>query len=178
MSAPTTRGPATRSGGHRNVNAKKRHIDEAVLREYRDGDYAAIYVAGPGEVVPKRMGDNRGARPIRIGITKHMTDEVVRKMDDASPTFEQRILIRLWVRGHAKAKRLEALIRERLGEIGEHLRKSYTDMGPDFDVAYFELELRYLAEAEGIETYDDETMMRDLARRVKKRMARVAEGVT
>ena len=157
--------------------SKRWHIDEAVLREYRAGDYAAIYVAGPGEVVPKRMGDNRGARPIRIGITRHMSDEVVRKMDDASPTYEQRVLIRLWIRGHEKAKRLETLIRARLGDISEHLRKSYHDMGPEFDPAWFELELRYLAEAEGIETMDDDSMMRDLARRVKKRMTRVAEGV-
>lgn len=156
--------------------SKRTRVDEAVLREFREGDYAAVYVAGPAEIVPKRMGDNRGSRPIRIGITRHMSDEVVRKMDDASPFYEQRLLIRLWVRGSAKAKRLETLIRERLGEVAEHLRKSYHDMGSDFDVAYFELELRFLAEAEGIETHDDDSMMRDLARRVKKRMARVAEG--
>lgn len=156
--------------------ARRKDIDDAVMREFRAADFCALYVAGPIDLVPRKMGDNRGGRPIKIGLTRSMQDTISANMDGASPYWEQRMLFRVWVEGHATARRLESLVLDALvNGAEERLRKSYHEMGAEFDTAFFEMEVHNIAMVNAITAYDDDSMMIALARRVHGKMARRAK---
>lgn len=150
--------------------ARRKAIDEAVVREFRAVDFCAVYVAGPTDVVARKIGDNMGGRPIRVGLTRSMQDTITANLDGASPYWEQRMLFRVWVIGHSAAKRLESIVLEALQTDNDRLRKSYYEMGAEFDAAFFEMEIHQLAMVNAIEAFDDDSMMLELARRVRVKM--------
>lgn len=150
----------------------KKAIDDAVRRVFRRHEYCAVYVAGPNDVVPRKMGDNRGGRPIKLGITRALEDTISSHLDGASAYYEQRVLFRVWVKSFPIARRLEGLVIEALGVNAEGLRKAFWDMGPEFQREFFEMEIHTIAQCNGIETWDDDSLFYDLAREVKREFAR------
>jgi hypothetical protein len=141
--------------------------------------WAALYVAGPVCVVPKRVGDNRGTRPILFGITESWVDSTIsRKLDAASPHHEQRILFRVWCSSkflaHDLGKKVEQYIKR--GDDYDRLRGTWHDLGPYLDVVAFEKAIRLVARDNGIRTWNDRELhqhLRDIEiGRVRTAMAR------
>ena len=152
-------------------------IDEHVREVFRRQAFTAVYVAGPSEIVPKRIGDNRGSRPIKIGHTGALRDTISDVLDGAAPFVSQRVLFRVWVEGKANAKNLEAYLRARCEGFSSvnKLRKAWIDMGPDFDETMFELEVRAAAEVIGVKCWNDDGLYLHMAEIVHAEMKRTAE---
>ena len=148
--------------------ARRKEIDDAVMRVFRRNEYCAVYCAGSIEPVAKRIGDNRGAWPIKIGLTRSLEDTISSGLDGASPFYEQRVLFRVWVRTFERGRRLERLVLGALSGSAEAARKSFWDMGPDFQREFFEMEVHTLAMCHGIECWDDDALMVEMAREVKR----------
>lgn len=151
---------------------KKKDLDDAVRRVFRRHEFCAVYVAGPSEVVPRKMGDNRGGRPIKLGITRALEDTISSHLDGASAYYEQRVLFRVWVQSFPVARKLEGLVIQALGVNAEGLRKAFWDMGADFQLEFFEMEIHTIAQCNGIKTWDDDSLFFDLAHEVKREFAK------
>lgn len=154
-----------------------RRLSPQFLRLFRADDYTALYVAGPLEIVPRRMGDNRGGRPVRIGVTASLDDTVTPIADGWSPFWECRIHFRLWTRGDVFAKRILAAVQEIGAARGEGARKSWIDFGPDYDPSLFEMELHGIAADLSIKAWDDHALMAHLQDRLEQEVAAVREMV-
>lgn len=156
---------------------KNRKIDEAIKTAFRQGRFVAIYLAGPADLVPRKMGDNYGARPVKIGHTSSYKDSISDVLDGASPFWEQRMFLRVWVSGKENAKTLEGHLRGRWEGFSaiSKLRKSWIDMGPDFDETLCELEIRGAAAVLGIKCWSDHELTLHLGEIVHAKMKRRAE---
>lgn len=135
---------------------------------FKDMEPAAVYVAGADGPEPRRWGDNMGAWPVLLGITKRWDDTITPNMDRFSPMRWRGVLFRVWTLSPEHAKRLlrlmDGLIRDRV----EQLRGSWLDFGPDFDRATFAGEVATMAKRAGIAAWDDEDFYREIRRMAKK----------
>lgn len=128
-----------------------------IKRRFRLDGYAALYIAGTKEPVAKRIGDNRGAWPISLGITTAWSDTITKHIDRHSPFWWNGVLFRVWCPTEEHAKMLQRLVS---GYMQKHkdadpLRKSWFDLGPAFDVKKFERAIRLLAKDHRIQTWSD-----------------------
>ncbi len=154
------------------LKARQKKIDDAVMRVFRRHEFCAVYCAGSVEPVAKRIGDNRGAWPVKIGLTRALEDTISSGLDGASPFWEQRVLFRVWVKTWARGRTLEREVLKALQGSSEQARKSFWDMGPDFQREFFEMEVHTIAQCNGIETWDDDSLMVEMAREVKREFER------
>lgn len=150
-------------------------IDDAVLGVFRREKFVAVYVAGPLSPVARYPGDNRLGRPVRIGHTAALTtDEISRKFDTASAYWPQGVLFRVWVKGKTAAQELEEYLRARYTGF-DALRRNWVEMGPDWDHALGELDVRAAAGALGLQCWSDEELVKHLGMIVQDEMKRAAQ---
>jgi len=150
------------------LKARKKQIDDAVMRVFRRHEFCAVYCAGSVEPVAKRIGENRGAWPIKIGLTRALEDTISSGLDGASPFWEQRVLFRVWVKTFERGRQLERLVLGALSGSAEAARKSFWDMGPDFQREFFEMEIHTIAQVNGIESWDDDSLFYTMVWEVKR----------
>lgn len=124
--------------------------------------FAALYAAGPKHPIPKRMGDNRGCRPVRLGVSQVWVDEITRKLDAGSPTHWQGMLFRVWCPSVTSAKILESLVKQDLSAGFEPMRKDWIDFGPNLDVPALERAIRRVASDHNIKTWTDAEILEHL----------------
>ncbi len=139
-------------------------MTEAENIAFKDGNYTSVYAAGATEVVPRFLGDDTGATPIFFGRSQSWNDTVSSTVDRYSPTFGQAMLLRLWVPTPEAAKKLEAEIPQHLGENLKKLRGKAYDLKADMTLEDLQLEIMELAEAFGIEVFDDEQLITRLGK--------------
>jgi hypothetical protein len=156
----------------------KSTLPEHLKKHMRDGGFAALYVAGPKVVVAKRLGDNRGCRPIKIGITTAWVDTISNNLDGASALYPQGVLFRLWCSNTGRAKFLEMQIGGYIAKHSDPLRKAWCDLGPDLNIVRFQKAIRQVATDHGIVTWSDgelidylRSMDTSVARRIKRAYA-------
>ncbi len=94
----------------------------------REG-YHALCITGSEQVVPRWLGDAIGCRPIKTRVSASLEDQISKHLSGASPTFEQRLLFRLWVRNEVLAKRFDDAVNRWLGGLPE-LRLGYRALPP------------------------------------------------
>ncbi|MGE3064145.1 MAG: hypothetical protein AB7K67_01045 [Hyphomicrobiaceae bacterium] len=126
---------------------------------------AAVYVAGNDGPEPRFFGDNMGAWPILLGVTRTWRDTITPQMDRFSPHRSRGVLFRVWTPGSGAERRLiagiEGLIKDRV----DQLHGAWLDFGPNTDLPIFEAECHELARRLGITpTWDDADLFRRIDR--------------
>lgn len=150
-------------------------LPEYLKAEMRRQQFAAVYVAGPNEIIATRIGDNRGARPIRIGITTSWADGITNGMNGASSICWQGLLWRVWVQTIERAKMLESLVNGSMTDVSDPMRLSWSNMGPEFDLKKFSEAIRQAATDYNIRTWSDDelhTHLRNESNRKKDKAVR------
>lgn len=137
-------------------------------RSHKGDKFSALYVAGPKEIVARRIGDNRGARPIKVGVVESWKDEITRKLDAASPLWWNGVLFRVWCPSRRHADKLMRVIMEELEDHSDPLRKEWLDLGPQLNTQALESAIRLKAKDVGISTWNDVELvehLKELSRR-------------
>jgi hypothetical protein len=137
-------------------------LPEYLKAELRKGSYCAVYAAGPSEVVSKRLGDNRGCRPVRFGIMSSWNDAVTPTINSASYASWAGLLFRVWCSSTGRAKTLVNLIEGQMLESAVPMRLSWNDLGPELDIRRLEKSIRGLASEFAIVTWSDDELHRVL----------------
>ena len=137
---------------------------------------AAVCIAGTEGPVPRTFGDNRGAWPIRVGITERWEDTSTPGLNSGSPLWWQGVLFRVWTPSREHAKQLGAAVLELVAERVEQLRGAWVDLGPETDLALFEVEVYALAERLKIPARDDDALNKWLDWVLRKEMDRDERG--
>ena len=141
---------------------KRQPLPEYLARRLRKDGYAALYVAGPDQVVFTRPAQNRGSRPLKIGVTTAWADTITNNLDSSSPFYWQGVLFRLWCSSVDKARMLESLVAGHLKDHSDPLRKSWADLGPDLDTKQFENAIRKLGKEYNVATWTDAELVAKL----------------
>jgi len=139
---------------------------------------AAVYVAGTEGPVPRSFGDNRGAWPIRIGVTESWKDTITPQLERGAPLWWQGVLFRVWTPSEVHAKRLALEVPEFIAARVEQLRGAWLDLGVETDLELFEVEVHHLAQRLKIRTWDDDALSRALDERVRREMEQEARGTS
>lgn len=131
-----------------------------IKRRFRLEGFAALYIAGTKEPVAKRIGDNRGAWPISLGITTAYSDTITKHIDRHSPFWWNGVLFRVWCPNEEQAKILQRLVSSYMQKHkdADPLRKSWFDLGPAFEPKKFERAIRLLAKDHRITTWNDQEL--------------------
>jgi hypothetical protein len=140
-------------------------LPEYLKAELRKGQYCAVYAAGPREVVSKRLGDNRGCRPVRFGIISTWNDAVTPAINSASYATWAGLLFRVWCSSTGRAKTLLNLIEGEMSDTSDAMRGSWYDLGPELNLKRLERSIRTLAEEFGIATWNDDELHKLLMER-------------
>ncbi len=133
------------------------------------GAVALVATNGPVSVVlydragypAKRYGHNRGIWPAKIARTAAWK-ETVTATYDKDPFLDLGLRFRVWAATIAARDQLaEAVVEliERRAEADgglDELRNGFYDLGPDLDLAMFEMEIHDLAKRLGITAWDDD----------------------
>jgi hypothetical protein len=151
-------------------------VEEWVRKSITRQGYAALYVAGFKEIIPRNAGDNYGCRPIKIGVSIPFTDGITKYLDGASPLYWCGVLFRLWCESVPKAKALEQHVARELKEQSDPLRKSWIDLGPELDVGQLQEAIRLLGEDFGIRTWTDKELVEFVKSQERQRVKRVRSG--
>lgn len=131
---------------------------------------AAVYVAGPREIIPRYMGDNMGGRPIRIGRTGSFKDTISSSLNSASPYWWQGVLFRVWLRHEVDAVILADHLPGLVAERGGKARPGWLDLGVEADIDILELEAHDLARRLKMQAWDDDGLIDEL-NRIRRRDA-------
>ncbi len=142
---------------------KVQSLPEYLKAELRKGQYCAVYAAGPDEVVSKRLGDNRGCRPVRFGIMSSWNDAVTPPINSASYAAWSGLLFRVWCASPGKAKMLSNLIDGEMDQTAVSMRLSWYDLGPELNIRRLEASVRALAKDFGIATWNDAELRKFLS---------------
>lgn len=126
-----TRRPAMMRAGRRGRGRKE--------AEKRAGGYWVCLI-GFSDIVPRHIGDNRGAVPVRV-VTAKKDRTAAEKYDASQPIHRCEVLERVAVDTEEHAKRLKAAIDTILmGEVeaqrNDELRKQWVDVHGCFDGEY------------------------------------------
>lgn len=121
--------------------------------------------------VRRRLGHNRGFWPVRLATTGQWKDAVTTTYN-RFPCVFLGTQIRVWCRTDAHEMRLAHAVAEAIGVLAEHalgvdLDKGFSDVGPEFSLKMFEMEVHALAERLGLETWDDDGLKRELEWRAR-----------
>lgn len=146
--------------------------------EFKRRGYTAVYVAGPAHVVPRKMGDNLGAWPIRLGLTANWEDTVTNTLDTGQACWWQGVLFRVWCSDRDAALRLQGAIEMYVADRSEAMRKAWLDLGPDLDLGLLEWEIHSIGERIAGRVWSDEDLYHDLMRAERERNARDLKNVT
>lgn len=130
-------------------------LPEYLKAELRKGQYCALYAAGPIGVVAKRLGDNRGCRPIKFGITTSWTDTVTANLDAAHYAERAEVLFRVWCGSVVRAKLLKAQVEDQIESSSMPMRKGWFDLGPELDLTRLENAVRTIAREWNVHTWSD-----------------------
>lgn len=155
-----------------------------LLHIHRQWGCAALCVSGTREVIPRKLGDNRGGRPIKLHISQNWDDTITPVLNGASPYHWQGLLYRVWFEGRPWARKMEEMVLDILEhddfevDQNERLRMAHIDIGPDHDPKKIYDLIRFKSAIEGIAAWTDEAHIAELANRYQQRMTRIAEGVT
>lgn len=141
---------------------KIQSLPEYLKAELRKGQYCAVYAAGPREVVSKRLGDNRGCRPVLFGLTMSWTDTVTAGLDRGNYAAWSGLLFRLWLCSTVKAKILLARIDDEISQTALPMRKHWCDFGPELDVQRLERAVRGVADDVGLVNFTDAELRKKL----------------
>jgi len=137
---------------------KVQSLPEYLKAELRKSQHCAVYAAGPDEVVSKRLGDNRGCRPVRFGIMSSWNDAVTPTINSASYASWSGLLFRVWCASQGKAKMLLNLIDGEMSETSVPMRLSWYDLGPELNVKRLEKSIRELGKDFGVLTWSDDEL--------------------
>lgn len=137
---------------------KVQTLPEYLKAELRKGQYCAVWAAGPVEVVAKRIGDNRGCRPVKFGITASWNDTVTPQLNAASYATRSEMLFRLWCANTGRAKTLVSLIDGEMSLAAVPMRVGWNDLGPELNLRRFEKSIRELARDFQIWTWSDDEL--------------------
>jgi hypothetical protein len=129
----------------------------------RKKGYCALYVAGPVEPVAKRIGANRGARPIRIGTTRAWEDTISQTLDHGSWSVKSCVLFRVWFATDFAMDQIGDLTIQTMKEHADPMRKNWFDLGPELDIAQFQISLIETAHDIGFKAWSDEGLLRHLS---------------
>jgi hypothetical protein len=128
-------------------------------------DCVAVCLIGYTERVPRYMGDNRGAWPVRVA-TSTNPDDLARKPDQENPLHKVIVHEFVWVESDAHARRLKARMEALLLGSGEALRFSWRDC--DDPLALWPILLRQALEELDMESFDDRERIRRASARALK----------
>lgn len=141
--------------------------------------YAAVYFAGPTEVVYRRPGDNSGHRPIRTGVTTSYRDTVTPALDGASWQCPQRVFFRAWCRETKEVSGARALLDFiHMSLPADKLRKSYVSFPFDLDMGELERAVHLLADDCNLECWSDEDIVEHVRNSESIRAKRLKEGAS
>lgn len=123
--------------------------------------------------VKKRLGHNRGFWPVKLASSGAWKD-TVSSTYDKFPSVFLGTQFRVWCESDQHEIRLAHKVSEMLGVLAEQalgvdLDKDFRDVGPEFSLPMFEMEIHALAERLGLRVWDDDGLVRELERRVRKR---------
>ncbi len=124
---------------------------------FKDSRIAGVYMAGNLEGPEMRFwGDNTGAWPVLVNVSRAWDVPQVRQMDRFSPVRVRGLIVRLWVStwvdGKALLRGFEGYLRDRV----EQLRSDWLDMGPELDRNMLATELVDVARRIGVKLIGDD----------------------
>jgi hypothetical protein len=127
-----------------------------------------------GEEV-QRIGGNKGCWPLKLASSAARKDTITATYN-RGPFFWCGMLIRIWCETDEHEKRLSKQVAELLGvyredAFGETMLSGFIDVGPNFSLEMFELEIRSIAERMNYAVWDDGELRVELERRARARMA-------
>lgn len=140
----------------------------------------SVTLWGPQGAV-RRFGHNRGVWPAKIVRSASWKDNVT-PTHDKSPFFWMGGKFRFWCLTGVARDRLAAavvdLIASRVERDGglDELLHGYRDLGPDLDLAMFELEVWDIARRVGVQAWDDAGLSAFLDRVVASVLTREGQG--
>lgn len=148
--------------------------------EFKRRGFTGLYIAGPDRVVPRYLGDNRGSRPIRFGITGNWEDTVTNTLDTGQWSCWAGVLFRVWCADRDAALRLEGAIEMYVADRydAEPMRKKWLDLGPDLDLNMFALDIRSVGERIAGRAWSDADLYHALMCAERERNARDLKHVT
>lgn len=111
----------------------EQQLDELVKREMRRQDLWAIHISGANKIVPRSFEDNMGVRPVRVGKTRALEDNISAALDSHSPLFSARVWYRFWTTGKDGADILHGYIETEIMSRSEPLRKGWYGLREDTD---------------------------------------------
>lgn len=79
--------------------------------EWRRQNWQSFYVGATSKIVAKRIGDNRGARMIRFGLSANWKDTVSNTLQTGGWACPQWVVARIWVKGQLNGGALEGAVR-------------------------------------------------------------------
>lgn len=142
---------------------KVQSLPEYLKAELRKSQHCAVWAAGPVEVVSKRLGDNQGCRPIKLGIMSSWNDAVSPGLNSATYAAKAEVLFRVWCGTSGKAKMLLNLIEGEMDTMAVPMRQRWRDLGPELNLARLEKSIRALAKDFGIWTWSDSELRKMLS---------------
>lgn len=130
----------------------------------------AVYAAGPVALVPRRLGDNMGGRPVRLGTTTRWRDTISPNLDQGGYICEMRVLLRIWARTEAHAKHVIDLLMIGFDGHYDGLRNPWIDLGPQFDPQRLIMHVRNYETIVGCRLLTDPEMEAVVREKVSARM--------
>lgn len=173
-----TRGAAAQ--GHPTLYPK--HIVRRLTAEQRlafgECRMCALWIAGNLDgPQARRLGDNRGAWPIDMGLTQRwsgLTED--NQFADSDPNEKRGVMLRFWCDSYDVADRLQCAVYRHLKEldVAEAGLGSWLNLVPQTTLADVSAHILNAAARMGIETLTDDEMIRHLDGVIA--MARACEG--
>lgn len=115
-----------------------------VAHQFREHHCCAVYVASSSEIVSRKLGDNAGGWPVKVGITVPFEDRLTNQLLFASPYVDLGVQFRVWVMSEsmeeskALAGTIELATKKHLLRSANAIRRGWADMDQDFEVAKLE----------------------------------------
>lgn len=129
------------------------------------------------------FGGNRGCRPMRAvpSLSGSLRDTVTPRFNN-DPFIFIGVLTRVWTDTEIHAKALAVFIPDEMQKVADvrepaKLDHGFIDVGPDFDLAMFELRLFAIAEEARIRLWDDEGLSQYLDQLGEQRMKMSGRGL-
>lgn len=123
-----------------------KHLTEG-RNEWRRQNWQSLYIGATSKIVARRIGDNRGARMIRFGLSGNYKDTVSNTLQTGGWACSQYVVGRIWVKGQLAAGHLDNVVKKSCG--GEwdwgraHLQ--WWAAPPDLDLDHLLISIRGLA---------------------------------
>lgn len=157
-----------------NVPDMPSHLTEG-RNEWRRMNWTSFYVGATSRVVARRIGDNRGARMIRFGLSANFKDTVSNTLQTGGWACPQYVVHRVWLKGQLHGGAVETAVRKACdGEWDwERAHLQWWAAPPDLDLDHLMMAIRGVAYDVGVQPYFDNEAIAETDRKFREAATKV-----